>query len=213
MPHIDAVVDRMTVATELGRTETITVTVASMGGFAGDVAIAPTIADPAGTSLTNGITVSGPATVTVAANGTAKAAYTVTIPTNASGADLTATAGFAVTSSIGDKQLTSALTVAAVYTMTYPAGLGSDTANHPGSGKKISVKKGTKIRYHNADTISHISHGGGAFQPQHESTNVDTGGLPDKTYEFTTADLKVGDSGALGCHSHDSKTYGTFTVE
>jgi hypothetical protein len=134
----------------------------------------------------------------------------VTIPSNATGSDLAATLKFDVAAPDGAKQLSSAVTISAAYTVTYAAGLGGDTTTHPGAGKNIVVKKGAKLLFHNADTVSHITHGDGAFP--HESTNVSVGGLPTKTYTVDTATLN-GTTGNLGCHSHGNSTYAKFTIE
>ena len=81
-PGVTAAVDRTTVATELGLTEMVTFTFTSTDSFAGDLTLTPTLAGPAGQAITD-ITVTGPSTVTLAANGSATAAYSIVIPTNA----------------------------------------------------------------------------------------------------------------------------------
>jgi hypothetical protein len=208
-PSVTAEVDKSTVATELGKTEIITLTLTSGGSFAGDVTVTPSLVDSAGAALTDGITVTGQPTVTMTADGTTTAMYTVKVPTNATGADLTANVNFDVTSTAGSKQLTTALTIAAVYTVTYAAGLAGDVTTHPLRAKTFSVKKGAKISLHNADTAVHITHGDGAFP--HETQGA-TGGLANGTYVLDTSKLN-GTSGNIGCHSHGTATYAKVTIE
>lgn len=210
MPRVDATIDKMAIATELGKQEVVTVTLTSVGAFAGDVSITASAVDSTGAALTGGIAVTGQPTVALTANGTATAMYTVKIPSNATGADLTGMLKFNVTSPAGSKELDSTLNVAAVYTVTYTAGLGANVATHPERAQNITVKKGAKVAYHNADSVVHITHGDGAFP--HETTGA-TGGLPNNTYVVQTANLASGASGSLGCHTHGSSTYAKFTVE
>lgn len=209
-PKLDASIDRATVTTELGKDEIVTVSLLSSGSFAGNVTVTPSLVDSTGAALTNGITVTGQPMVSVAANGTATAAYTIKIPSNATGADLAATLKLDVASSAGTKQLTTSLAVTAVFTVTYAAGLGGSVATHPQRAQNIAVKKGAKIHYHNADTAVHITHGDGLFP--HETTGA-TGGLANGTYELLTDKATVGATGNLGCHSHGSATYAKFTIE
>jgi hypothetical protein len=210
-PTVTAIADKMAVTTELGKDEVITLTLTSGGSFAGDVTVTPTLVDSAGAALADGITVTGQPTVTLAANGMATAAYTVKVPSNATGTDLTgASVKFDLSSTAGLKQLASTLNVTAVFTATYAAGLGANVAMHPDRALQITVKKGAKIHFHNADTAVHITHGDGAFP--HETTGA-TGGLANATYEVLTANLAAGASGNLGCHSHGNSTYAKFTVQ
>jgi hypothetical protein len=197
------------VATELGKTEIVTLTLTSGGSFAGDVTVTPSLVDSAGTALADGITVTGQATVALTANNTATAMYSVKIPTNATGADLTATIKLDVSSSAGTKQLTAALNVAAVYNVTYAAGLAGNVATHPMRAQTFSVKKGAKISLHNADAAVHITHADGPFP--HETTSA-TGGLSGNTYTIDTSKL-TGTTGNIGCHSHGSATYAKVTIE
>jgi hypothetical protein len=198
------------VTTGLGKEEVVTLSVTSVDGFAGDVAVAVSLVDRAGAALGDGITVAGPAGVTLAANATATAAYTVKIPTNATGSDLTAALAFDATSPVGGAQLTTSLAVAAVWSVTYAPGLAANVQAHPLRAMKASFKKGAKLEFHNADAVIHITHADGGFP--HETQSA-TGGLQGKTYVIDTATLKAGDMGNIGCHTHNSATYGQFTLE
>jgi hypothetical protein len=208
-PTVTAAIDKSTVTTELGKTELVTLTLTSGGSFAGDVTVAMALVDGAGAALTNGITVTGMPAVALTANNTATAMYSVKIPTNATGADMAATLKLDVSSSAGSNQFTTALNVAAVYNVTYAAGLAGDVTTHPLRAQTFKVKKGAKISLHNADAAIHITHGDGAFP--HETQSA-TGGLANGTYTIDTAALN-GTTGNIGCHSHGTATYAKVTIE
>jgi cysteine-rich repeat protein len=206
-PSLTASVDKATITTELGKTEMITLTLKSVDGFTGAVQVAPAFA--VGTTPITGLTAQGPTSINVAAGATVPTQYTIAIPANFTGADVSATLKFGLTSSVGPKDVSSNLAVAASLTTSYAAGTAGTVAMHPGTGKTITVKRGAKLRFTNLDTATHITHGGGAFP--HEDTT--TGGTPTNTYEVNTIGTAVGSTGTLGCHSHGTATYATFTVE
>jgi hypothetical protein len=214
MPNVNVAMDRATVATELGKSEVVTLSFTSVDSFTGALTVAPSLVDGAGAALTTGgLTVTGPASVTVAANGTATAMYTVKIPSDATATQLAATLKLDVTSSVGSKAFTSAFTISPVYSVTYAAGLAGNDPMHPMTQMNITLKKGAKLSLHNADTAVHITHGDGAFGPQHEDTTPGKGGLSGNTYTIDTAGLAVGATGKIGCHSHGNATYATVTVD
>ena len=209
-PGVNAAVDRMTVPTELGKSEVVTLTLTSVGSFAGDVTIAPSLVDGTGAALTTGgLTVTGPASITLAANGTSNAMYTIKVPTNATATQLSANLKLDVTSPAGSKSFTSALTIAPTLTITYAAGLGSNVTMHPIAKQAIALKRGAKIVLHNADTVAHRTHAPGTL---HEPSG---GGQPGGTYVIDTADATQFPGGAqdVGCHTHDTQTYAKVTVE
>jgi hypothetical protein len=138
--------------------------------------------------------------------------YTVKIPTDATGTQMSANLKLDVSSSLGSKSFTSAFTIAPIYSVTYAAGLAGNTQAHPMAALKISLKKGTKISLHNADTAVHITHGDGAFGNQHEDTTPGKGGLAGGSYVIDTSQVAVGASGRIGCHTHNDPTYATVTV-
>lgn len=184
----------------------------SVGGFAGVVTVTPSLLDGAGAALTaGGLTVTGQPMVTLAANGTANAMYTVKVPTNATATQISATLKLSVASTAGSKDYSSTFTIEPVFTVTYAAGLAGNVATHPGRLQTFSVKQGAKIAVHNADTTAHITHGDGGFP--HETTDVTKGGLPNNTYTIDTSKIAVGSKGSVGCHTHGSATYATVTVE
>lgn len=212
-PRVTASVDKMTVTTELAKTETVTVTYRSLGGFAGDVTIANSLVDATNAPFPAAITVTGPATITLAADATQTAQYQIVIPMNATGATLNGTLKLAGSSSLGAVDISSTVTVNNIYTVDYTAGTGDNDALHTNTGNtpNLKVKRGAILRFHNGDTADHIIHGGGVFP--HEGQVVGVDGLPGRNYDVQTIGITPGSSGTLGCHTHGTATYSTYTVE
>lgn len=209
-PRVTASLDKTSVTTENGKTEMVTVSLASEDGFAGNVVLAPTLVDASDIAVP-GVTIDGPASVTLAADGTGTATYAVSIPSNTTGAVMTASLKVGVMSSAGSEDLTSAVTINNFYTVEYGAGTGANQNDHPMRGMNVTIKRGTIIKFPNTDTIDHIIHGGGAFP--HENTTVGVGGVPGRTYEVNTIGTNPGASGTLGCHTHGTGSYSTYTVQ
>jgi hypothetical protein len=211
-PRVTGSVDKMSVTTELAKTETVTVTFRSLGGFAGDVNLTTALVDAAEMPLAN-ITVTGPQSVTLAADGTQTAAYEIKVPMNATGVAMTGDFKVTGTSSAGDVALMSSVTINNIYTIDYTAGTGDNDALHTNTGNtpNLKVKRGAILRFHNGDTADHIIHGGGIFP--HESQVVGVDGLPGRNYDVQTIAITPGTSGTLGCHTHGTATYSTYTVE
>jgi hypothetical protein len=149
--------------------------------------------------------------VTLAANGTGSATYTITVPTDATGSVIEGSLKVAVTSSLGSSDLTSAVTINNFYTVAYEAGLGTTAAMHPMAGQTINLRRGTIIKWPNNDTITHIIHGGGSYSGEHEDQVA--GGTPGRTYDVPTIGYAPGTSGQLGCHTHGTGSYATFTLQ
>jgi hypothetical protein len=210
-PRVTAMLDKTTLATENGRTETITVNLTSENGFAGDVTLGSSLVDAANNAIP-AITVDGPASVTLTADGTTTAAYTITIPSNATGSVIEGSLKVALSSSAGSTDLASAVTINNFYTVDYPAGTGTVAADHPMAGMTINVKRGTIIKWPNHDTTAHIIHGGGSFSGEHEGQTA-ADGLPGRTYDVDTITYAPGTSGLLGCHSHGTASYATFALQ
>jgi len=213
-PNVNVAMDRNTVTTELGKQEVVTLTLTSVNAFTGNVTVTPSLVDGTGAALTaGGLTVTGPTSVALTADGNASAMYTVKIPTDATATQLAATLKLDVSSSVGSKAFSSAFTVAPNYTIDYAAGLAGNVNAHPLTKLKLSVKKGAKITLHNADGDVHITHGDGPFP--HESTAPGVGGLAGNTYVIDTskiADTQIGKTGNIGCHTHTSATYAQVTL-
>src|ERR1051325_3216407 len=210
-PSVNATIDRATVTTELGKDEIVTLSVTSVGGFAGDITVTPSLVDGTGAALTTGgLTVTGQTTIPLTANGTAAQMYTVKIPSNASGTQLLANLKLDISSTAGTKSFTSAFTIQPILSVPYPAGLGANIAAHPLRNLTFTVKKGTVINLKNLDTTGHITHGDGPFP--HEKQDVAIGGLAGNTYPLDTTKLNLG-PGNVGCHTHGSATYAKITIE
>ncbi|HLL22202.1 MAG TPA: hypothetical protein VK427_08720 [Kofleriaceae bacterium] len=209
-PRVAGSIDKMTIATELGKTELVSLNLTSVDGFAGAATIAASLVDAANAPIP-GVTVEGPASVTLLANGSTPVQFSIKVPTTTTNSDVAGTLKFDVTSSAAPIAITSNVNVAAVYTVTYAAGTGATINNHPGvvTGP-VTLKRGAKIRFKNADTITHQTHGNGGMQFAHEP---DGAGLPGGTYELNTTVVAPGTSGPLGCHSHGGDTYATFTIQ
>lgn len=203
-PRIEVTVDRPTIATELGKSEMVTLTVRSIDGFSGEATIGSALLNAQSQPLA-GMTATGPTTLTIAADQTQTATFTVAVPTDISGTDFAATLNFDVTSSLGMMPAVATLNVTAAYTVTYAVNSGNAAATHASTGLDITVKRGAKLRFANADTIEHRTHGGGVFP--HEAAG---GGAPNGTYEVNT--IAMQGTGTLGCHTHGDATYGNYTV-
>ena len=209
---MEASIDKTTVSTELAKTETVTVTLTSVNGYAGDVMLAATLKDATDAPLSN-VNLTGPTSVTLAADGTATAAYMIQVPTDATGSVMTGTLRVAVTSSGGNKDFSSAVTVNNIYTVDYPAGTGGTPANHPNAGMNITIRRGTILRFPNHDTIDHIIHGDNQKGFQHENQSLGVDGLPGRTYDMPTIAIPPGTTGTVGCHTHGTASYGNYTVQ
>lgn len=186
VPHIAATVDQATVATELGKTISVKVTVVGSGGFSGPVTVTPTGIDPTWT-------VTAPTTgITLTANGTGSATWMIDVPTDS--AVLTSSIKFAATATgVTESDATSAVTVANNYTITIAAGTGTAVTGHATLPKNTKLKSGATLTFHNADTIAHRIHaGGGGFA--HEPNDLQ----PNSDYKVTPADNET-----WYCHDHE----------
>ena len=209
VPRISTMLDKMTVPTQLGKTEMVTLTLTSVDGFAGAATIAATLVDGANAPIV-GATVTGPTSVNLTAAGSSPAAFNVVIPSDATGTDMVATLKFDITSTAEPVATTATVNIAAIYTMEIPSGTGVSTPGHPGTNKTITLRRGTKLRMLNADNIVHITHGQNGIP--HENQNVAVDGQPGATYEVNTTALAPGSGRTFGCHSHSAETYANITL-
>lgn len=212
-PRLTTAVDKPTVSTELGKTETLTLSLTSVDGFVGNVGVVASVVDAANAPIP-GITITGPTTLSVPANGVVPGQYTLVVATNATGTQVTGTVKLDLTLPSGTESLTSALTLAPIYTVTYRSTTDANAATHPiQAGQQaatVTVKRGAIIRYKNESTIQHATHGDGIFD--HE--DIANGGQPNGTYEQTTIQAPPGSTGRLGCHNHGGDNgYVVFTAE
>lgn len=189
-PRVDATLDKTTVMTELGKTETVTVTISSMNDFTGPVPITAAVLDGA-TPVTGWTVTANPASVDLTAGGTATVELTVKIPTDSMAlapkleVDLGGSAPMAVES---------AFNVANKVTINIGAGTGM-AAPHAGLplNQPLRIRAGTMVVFHNGDTIQHVIHASGGID--HENTAL---GMPGTDYMVTpTSDA------TWYCHNHE----------
>lgn len=193
-PMVTATVDMPTVSTELGTTQILTYTLTSVNGFAGSVAVTPTVLDSTSTPVTDWTLTPAPASVTLAADGTATVALTVMIPTD--NVALTPTLHLGLASTAAAVDVTSAFTVLNQVTIVIDAGTGT-AAPHvglPAANSQIKIHAGASIVFHNGDSIQHVIHGDGGIP--HENTAL---GLAGTDYTVTPTD-----DGTWYCHDHES---------
>lgn len=210
MPRITATVDKPTLATENGKTETVTLTITSIDGYTGNVNVVPTFVDAANTPIPN-VTVTGPSQVTVTSNATVPSQYQIQLPSNTTGSQLLANLKLDLSAPSGNETLMSAVTIEPIYVVTTAANTGNTINNHPLTNKNIVVKRGTIVRIMNTDTTVHITHAGGEWP--HEGTDPATNGQPGQVYEINTIGAPPGSNGTIGCHTHGDATYGTLSAE
>jgi hypothetical protein len=210
-PRDTAAFDKSTLATENGKVEMLTVNLTSIDGFAGTVNLTKSLLDGA-SAVVPGVTVNGPASVDLAANGTGTATFAMTIPANTTGVVLTSSFKVSLSSSAGALDVTSAVTINNFYTVDYPMGTGATANQHPNAGRSIALKRGTIIKFPNHDTLQHIIHGGGGLGGEHEGQTA-TDGLSGRTYDVPTIGYAPGTSGTLGCHTHGTGSYATYTLQ
>jgi hypothetical protein len=193
-PRIVASVDKSTVMTELGRTENLTVTITSVSGFAGSVAVTPALVEGS-TAVTDWTITSSATSVDVPADGTATVDLALKIPTDTASLLPTLTVDLTGTSSVS---VTSSFNVAKRVTIEIPSGLGAGThqavlpINQP-----LRILSATQVVFMNNDGIRHIIHASGGIN--HESTT--SGGMPGGTYMVTPTA-----NSTWYCHDHEGGT-------
>jgi cysteine-rich repeat protein len=210
-PKLNVTVDKMTVNTELAKSEKFTLNLQSQGGFEESVTVAATLVDGAGAPITS-MMVTGPTTVAVAKDITTPTEYTVVIPSDATGAALAATLKFDVTSTLGAANITSTINVSPIFTITINAGTGAQNPMHPLAAQTFTVKRGTKLHMLNSDTVEHISHGGNGIPHEPGAIGAGTNGQPNATYIVDTTPIALGTNGTFGCHTHGTASYGTIQI-
>jgi len=191
-PRVEASVDKATVSTELGKTETLTLTVQSMNGFAGTVTIAPSVMD--GTTAVTGWTLTpNPATVTLTDGSSQTVQLSVKVPTDT--ASLAPSVKVDLTSSAATATVSSAFTVAKQVTILIASGTGTGAPHTglPSTNTPLRIRTGTKLVFHNADGIQHVIHGDGGIP--HENTAA---GQPNTDYTVT-----VSNDATWYCHDHE----------
>ena len=194
-PKVSGTVDKTTVTTELGKTETLTYTISGTGGFAGDVAVTAAAVDSTGAAVTGYTLTPSAPSVTLTQDGTATVSVDVKIPTDA--AVLDPTIKLSLSSSASPVDVTSTFTVAKQITLVIDAGAGTAAphAGLPMPNSRLNIVSGTKLVFHNGDTIAHRIHGDGGIQ--HEPTDLAPGG------DYTVTVTSQAD---WYCHDHENAT-------
>jgi hypothetical protein len=195
MPRVQASVDKTAVSTELGKTDKITVTVQSMGGFAGTVNVTPSVMT--GTTAVTGWTLTpNPVSVDLVDGSSATIELSVKIPTDT--VALSPTVKVDLASGSTTASVSSAFTVANQLTINIPAGTGTTSLHTqlPSANTPIRIHQGAKIVFHNADTIQHVIHGDGGIP--HENLGA---GMPGTDYTVTPSS-----DATWYCHDHEGGT-------
>jgi hypothetical protein len=193
-PRIQGSVDKTAVSTELGKTETVTVTVTSMDGFAGSVNVTPSLLNGTTPVTAAGWTVTAnPTSVNLTAGGTATVQLSVKIPTDA--AALTPTLKVDLAGGAATAAVDSAFTIAKILTLDIEAGTGTGAPHTklPAPNAPIRIRTGTQLIFHNSDTIQHVIHGDGGIP--HENTALGGAGTD---YKVT-----VSNDATWYCHNHE----------
>ncbi|HEY5928183.1 MAG TPA: hypothetical protein VIV11_41130 [Kofleriaceae bacterium] len=191
-PRITASIDKATVSTELGKTETVAVTINSVNAFTGAVTLTPSVMD--GTTALTGWTITAtPPSVDLTADSSQTVMLSVKVPTDT--AALAPTLNIDLASSAPAVSVTSALTVANQVTVSFTAGMGAGAPHQglPSPNTPLRIRAGAKIVFQNSDTIQHVIHADGGIN--HQNTGQ---GQPGTAYTVTPDD-----SATWYCHSHE----------
>ena len=191
-PRVTASIDNSAVSTELGKTETLALTITGADGFSGPVSITPSLMEGA-TAVTDWTVTATPATVDLTENGTATVMLELKIPTDT--AALAPTLTLDVSSTAAPTNVTSTFTVANQYTINIPAGAGTGSLHPglPGVNEPLRLRMGAKVVFHNADTVAHRIHANGGID--HQDNDL----TPGNDYIATPTD-----SATWYCHSHET---------
>lgn len=191
VPGVSLTVDKPTISTELLTTNMVTLTLASEGGFSGDVGISGRVVDSAGTALP-GWTVSVDATASISAGGQAQVVATLNVPSASTA--LTGELKFDITSPQGTKTISSA--VSAANQITFNITLNGNACVYPAKGVgTIDVGTGTKLRFVNDSTAGNIiihQDDGNIIGVTHQGNG---GTPPGMAYELTAGGLVPGSMG------------------
>jgi len=213
-PRIAGSSDKPTVTTELNKTETIQLTIASQMGFAGTVNIVGSVEDSANAPVAKAV-VTVQATADVSADGMVTVPVMVAVAPDTTGAVITGALKLKLTATgINEEDVNVPFTINNIFTVDYIDGTGTAPANHAVSGGDFTIKKGALLHFKNDDTsvaaTQHVIHADGVFPHQDPRADpaTQTVGM---TYEINTANLTLG-SGTIGCHDHTAATYSTYTL-
>lgn len=219
-PRVDTTLDKATISTENNKTEALMLSVTSANGFAGTVTISAKVADVTSGTVDAGVTLSVPATVELTAGQTTMVPVSLVVKPDAAGTSVNDKLTLTLTSSAGTTAATSEIAIAAIFTVDYIDGTGTTAPGHAFAGMAFNIKKGTLIRFKNDDKSiaaqQHVIHGNtvvGAMFPHQEPKDSPTTQTVGSVYEVNTSTYPAGSKGVMGCHSHDSTNYMTFTID
>jgi cysteine-rich repeat protein len=200
VPRVTSSVDRQTIATELGKTEEITLTLQSVDGFTGPLGITAVVdygVDPDGAWIT---AVDRPS-VTLAADATEIVTIRVAVPTDTAG--LTGSVNIDVTGAPEALTQSAAVTVANQYVLVIPAGTGANIPHANVGPINLRLRAGAKLIFSNQDTIAHRIHGPGGSFPHEEAG----GGQPGGAYEVSPTQ-----NATWYCHTHNEINARVYNV-
>jgi hypothetical protein len=190
-PRIVASIDKTSVTTELGKTETIAVTIQSVNSFVGPVTLATTAMDGAAT-LTGWTFTATPPSLDIVADSTQTVMLAVKVPTDTPA--LAPTIKIDVTSNAAPVTVSSTFAVTNQYTIAIPAATGQNAphAGLPAPNQPIRLRLGAKLVFHNSDTVAHQIHASGGIPHQ-------GGALAPGADHVVTPD----DNATWYCHAHE----------
>lgn len=198
-PRLDLSVDKPTVATELGTTNMVTLSLTGGDGFTGSVNVAASIVDGAGAPVTGWIVAVNPPTVTVPTTGAATVVATVAVPSDA--AMLAGNIKFDVTGGPEPKSITSSVT--AMNQITFPIDVAGGVCVYPVDATPIRIKTGTTVRFLNKNATNNFEiHSDNNAAIPHQGQGA---GADDPVTEPNTAYTKVlaGNAAEFGWYCHD----------
>lgn len=204
-PRVEATLDKITLNTELGVTEKVTVTLTSKDGFAGAVTVTPAM-EFTGTPGTWTVTADKTSS-TLTAGGTDTIIIDVAIPSDS--AALTGTLKFDVSNLAPDAPaLSSTINVANQYSLSVAAASGAALPHsYIHSSNLLRLRKGAKLIFKNDDSIRHVIHGSGNIP--HQDQNDQTQGQPGTSY---IVDVTEGD-GTWYCHTHNESNVRSYAIQ
>lgn len=189
---VTATLDKAAISTELGKLETLTITVTGTNGFSGAVDVVPSVVNAAGEPVAGWQLTPTPASVNLPLDGSAQVQVAVSVPSDA--AVLSPKIKVALKTALGSApaEVSAAVTVAKQITIGLAAtGTASPHAAWPAVGQTLTIRAGTKVVFHNADSIAHQMHGSGGIL--HEAGLLAPGG------DYTVTPSA---NGQWWCHAH-----------
>lgn len=191
-------------ATTLGTASTLTVKLRSTG-FEGPVTLA-LLGAPVTWTIGN-----PDSPVTLAANDSATATITVTVPSTGAAAPAGQSLTVDATAEGLHHTASTPFTVAAEYVFHF--GAGAWTGPHWGAaqGTGVHLINGTLVRFQNGDTVAHTIHAGGGVGIAHQSIGG-IGIAPGASYTGTIS-AAPGTSDLVSCHAHNHSDTLRITVQ